>query len=52
MKPEDEESLEARTSTKLWSASIVIGRRAISGNAVAEDRGDDDGVVEDDRVSV
>lgn len=43
MKSEDAKSLEARTSTKLWSASVVIGRQAMW-NAVYDDSTDGDGV--------
>ncbi|CAD6568644.1 MAG: hypothetical protein ASARMPREDX12_001614 [Alectoria sarmentosa] len=50
MKPGDAESLEARKSTKVWSASIVIGMLAIFGDAVLDDDMDDDGVVEDEKV--
>lgn len=43
MKSEDAKSLEARTSTKLWSASVVIGPQAMW-NAVYDDSTDGDGV--------
>lgn len=47
MKPGVAESLEASTSTKLWSASIVIGIEAMPRDSVFDDSTDDDGVMED-----
>ena len=52
MKLESLEVVEARTSSKRWSTSIVIGGRVIFEYAVIEGGTKGNGVVEDNKVRV